>query len=147
MMAAEKWYEYQKCYKKYGIDLKPSESVTKEKKKTAASRIGIKDRIRFLLLILMMGALCVGLIITAAYSSQIKMETNSIMARINTVQGEIENLNVTLKSAGNIATIEEKAINELGMVYPCFDQIAYINTDSNQDPEFAATLKQLAFKK
>lgn len=23
MMAAEKWYEYQECYRKYGLDMRP----------------------------------------------------------------------------------------------------------------------------
>jgi len=34
----------------------------------------------------------------------------------------------------------------LGMIYPEIDQIAFIDTDAGEIPDFALTLKQLAFK-
>jgi cell division protein FtsL len=100
-----------------------------------------------LLLTLFAGLLCICLIITAAYSTQIKFNTNAILAQADEVQGEIENLNVAIKSATNISIIEEKAMNELGMVYPEITQIAFIEAGSNTMPDFALTLKQLAFNK
>ena len=146
MMAAEKWYEYQKCYKKYGLDMKPVCEVEKEEKyKSPCSQISGKDKARLLFLTLFAGLLCICLIITAAYSTQIKFNTNSLLAQAAVVQGEIENLNVAIKSANNVSVIEERAINELGMVYPEADCIAYINADCNTIPDFALTLKQLAF--
>ncbi len=147
MMAAEKWYEYQENYKKYGINMKPVRCAKKEEEyRTASSSISAKDKARLLLLVLFIGLLCICLIITAAYSTQIKFNTNSILARAASVQGEIENLNVAIKSANNISVIEERAMGELNMVYPEIDQIAYINANSNEIPDFALTLKQLAFK-
>ena len=147
MLAAEKWYEYQKCYKKYGLDMKPACAVEKaEDNRNAGLRISAKDKARLLLLTLFAGLLCICLIIIAAYSTQIKFNTNSILAQAAVVQGEIENLNVAIKSANNISVIEERAMTELGMVYPEIDQIAFIETGSNTIPDFALTLKQLAFK-
>lgn len=146
MMAAEKWYEYQKSYQKYGLDMKPVCAAEKEEYKSPCSQVSGKDKARLLFLTLFAGLLCICLIITAAYSTQIKFNTNSLLAQSDVVQGEIENLNVAIKSANNVSIIEKKAINELGMVYPDADRISYINADSNTIPDFALTLKQLAFK-
>ncbi len=147
MMAAEKWYEYQKSYKRYGLDMKPADSIEEERTaRSACSSISTKDKLRMFALILFAGVIGICLIIIAAYSAQIKFDTNFILAEADAVQGEIENLNVALKSAGSISVIEEKAINELGMIYPGIDQIAFVTADAKTDSEFAMTLKQLAYR-
>ncbi len=147
MLAAEKWYEYQTCYKKYGLDMKPVCTADKEADtRPSSSSICPKDKARLLLLTLFAGLLCICLIITTAYSTQIKFHTNSLLAQADVVQGEIENLNVAIKSANNISVIEERAMNELGMVYPEIYQIAYVDAGGDTAPDFALTLKQLAFK-
>jgi cell division protein FtsL len=146
MIAAEKWYEYQKCYNKYGIDMKPQCNIKKEDHcRTATPAINFKDKIRLIFLVFLTGCICIGLIVSAAYSAQVKFNTNRIIAQAASVQGEIENLNVAIKSSNNIAVVEERAIVELGMVYPDWGQIIYIKSDCNEIPDFAMTLKQLAF--
>ncbi len=146
-MAAEQWCEYQKCYNKYGPGLKP-DLPRQERRRTTAEEVtvNLKDRARLLLLLVILGALGVGLIITAAYSTQVKLETNSIIAQTKAMQGEIDNLNLEIKKSGNISYIEEIAVNELGMVYPEFSQIAFIDVNGGDSPEFAAVLRQMAFK-
>jgi len=69
-----------------------------------------------------------------------------MLADADAVRGEIENLNVAIKSATNITIIEEKATNQLGMVYPSSNQIAYLNATEDQDENFALKLKQIAYK-
>lgn len=146
MMTAEKWYEYQTCYKKYGLDMKPKDR--KEQKKCGChdkSVIPPKEKIRLLLLTIFAGLLGICLIITAAYSAQVKYRINGLLAESDVIRGEIENLNVEIKSSVNIAVIEDKAINELGMIYPDLDQIAYITPTKDNMNDFALTLKQIAF--
>lgn len=144
-MTAEKWYEYQESYQKYGFEMKPATAKVKEDAKTVKTVLQAKDKARLILLTLFMGLLCFSLIVTAAYSAQVKYRINGLLAESDQVQGEIENLTVAIKSATNIATIEEKAINELGMVYPTTDQIAYLEKDGAEINDFALTLKQIAF--
>lgn len=147
MLAAEKWYEYQKSYKKYGLEMKPACTEKKaEQCRSKVSGLSAKDKIRLLVFTVFMGLLCVCLIVTTAFAAQIKLNTNTILAETSIVRGEIENLNVAIKSANNISVIEEKAMKELGMIYPEIDQIAFIDTDAGEIPDFALTLKQLAFK-
>ena len=46
------------------------------------------------------------------------------------IQGEIENLNVQIKSAVSLETLEYKGINQLGMVYPFEEQYIVIDPNS-----------------
>ncbi len=90
MMAAEKWYEYQDSYKRYGFDMKPR-TIKKEsiKSKTSNSAINAKDKFRMLLLTVFVGLLCIGLILSTAYAASIKYHTNEMIRENEVLQGEI----------------------------------------------------------
>jgi cell division protein FtsL len=146
MIAAEKWYEYQTSYRKYGLDMKPT---TKESvavlPKEAKRMIDAKDKSRLMALTVFVGLICICLIVMAAYSAQIKYNINGVLAQSDKLQGEIDNLSVQINSASNITSIEDKAKTRLGMVYPTSDQITYIETEKETITGFAQTLKQIAY--
>lgn len=145
MMAAEKWYEYQDSYKRYGLDMKPK-SMKKENIRTSSSAISAKDKFRLLLLTVFVGMLCIGLILATAYAASVKCHINSLLKETQAVQGEIENLNVKIESASNIQIIETKA-TELGMVYPdpASDQLVYFDGSKEAGKNFAQVLKEQAY--
>jgi cell division protein FtsL len=146
MMAAEKWHEYQTSYHKYGLEMRPTQAkVNKTEEKPVRSVICAKDKARLMLLTVFVGLLCFCLIISAAYSAQVKYNINGLLAQSDSIQGEIENLNVALKSATCITVIEEKATTQLGMVYPAVDQVAYIDRKGSEIQDFALTLKVIAY--
>lgn len=147
MIAAEKWYEHQANYQKYGFEMKPARAVKKPAEEDKElRRVQAKDKARLFLLTIFAGLLGICLIISAAYCAQIQYDINGMLADADAVRGEIENLNVAIKSATNITIIEEKATNLLGMVYPSSNQIAYLNATEDQDENFALKLKQIAYK-
>lgn len=145
MMAAEKWYEYQDSYKRYGIDMKPR-TVRKENIKSKNSNTGInaKDKFRLLLLTAFVGVLCIGVILTTAYAASIKCDINSMIKENAVIQGEIENLNVKIESASNIQIVEAKA-TQLGMVYPSAEQLVFIDAAQEPVKDFAMALKEQAY--
>jgi cell division protein FtsL len=145
MMAAEKWYEYQDSYKRYGIDMKPK-TVKKESIKSNNSNTGInaKDKFRLLLLTAFIGVLCIGLILTTAYAASVKYHINTMIKENTVLQGEIENLNVKIESASNIQIVETKA-TQLGMVYPTPEQLIYIDGSKGAIKDFAMVLKEQAY--
>lgn len=143
MIAAEKWYEHQENYQKYGFDMKPKEPRRRVKKQK--SSITAKDKVRLLVLTVVVGALCIGLIITTAYAASIKYGTNNIIKDNNALEAEIENLNVKIYSSNNIEAIEKKATKKLGMVYPSSKQIVYLTEDEKPDKGFADRLKEQAY--
>ncbi len=146
MMAAEKWYEYQDSYKRYGLDMKPR-TVKKEniKSKNSSTRINAKDKFRLLVLTVFIGILCVGLILSTAYAASIKYNINTLIKENAVIQGEIENLNVKIESASSIQIVEERATTELGMVYPNPGQLVFIDGSRETVKDFALVLKEQAY--
>ena len=146
MMAAEKWYEYQDSYKRYGLDMKPK-TAKKETVKTKTSSTGInaEDKFRLLLLTVMIGALCIGVILSSAYAASVKYHINTMIKENEVIQGEIENLNVKIESASNIQILESKATTELGMTYPTPEQLVYIDGTQEKTKDFALVLKEQAY--
>ena len=143
MMTAEKWYEYQGHYKRYGLDMKPRAVKQVHEHKSESLTPG--DKIKVILLLLFIGVLCVCLIISTAYTAGVKFEINSIIKESAMLQGEIENLNVKIKNATNIRTIEEKAINELGMIQPLPEHFVFLNNNIKPQGDFAMLLKDQAY--
>ncbi|MEL7654973.1 MAG: hypothetical protein AAGU75_03580 [Bacillota bacterium] len=146
MMAAEKWYEYQDSYKRYGIDMKPK-TAKKENIKSKSSNTGInaKDKFRLLLLTVFAGVLCVGLILSTAYAASVKYHINTMIKENAVIQGEIENLNVKIESASNIQIVEARATSELGMVYPTSGQLVFVDENKETVKDFALVLKEQAY--
>jgi len=143
MMTAEKWYEYQDNYRRHGIELKPK-AVTKPTAETQSATITIQDKIKIIFLIFLVGTLCIGVVITSAYVASVRHEINTINRYSTTLRGEIENLNVRIETATNIRVIEEKALNDLGMIYPSHDQFVFLQNRERSHGDFAMRLKRHA---
>lgn len=143
MIAAEKWYEYQENYQKYGFDMKPQKP--KRPKRKPKSLITAKDKVRILAVTLVLGILCIGLIIITAYAASIKYDTNKLLKENDALEAEIESLNVEIYSTNNIEAIESKATKKQGMVYPSSKQIVYLTEDEKPDKGFAQTLRKQAY--
>lgn len=146
MMAAEKWYEYQDSYKRYGFDMKPrTEKREPVKTKSSNAVINAKDKFRLLLLTVFVGVLCIGLILSTAYAASVKYHINTMIKENEVIMGEIENLNVKIESASNIQIVESRAATELGMVYPSSAQLVFIDGTQKTVKDFALVLKEQAY--
>ena len=143
MIPAEQWYEYQESYKKYGFDMKPRETKVNKQKPKAV--ISAKDKTRLIMLIVFLGTLCIGIIVSTAYAAKLQYDINTILNENNILQGEIDNLNVAIKKESNIAIIGEKATIELGMIYPQGSQIVRLGEKKVEVSDFAMTLKEQAY--
>lgn len=143
MIAAEKWYEYQENYQKYGLDMKPK--APRKKPKPQKSGITAKDKTRLLLLTVVAGVLCIGLIITTAFAASIKYETNQIIQQNHELEAEIENLNVEVYSESNIEALEEEAMDKQGMVYPSSKQVVYLTEEDLPKDGFADIMRKQAY--
>lgn len=146
MMAAEKWYEYQDSYKRYGFDMKPkTEKKGNIKSKSSSAVMNAKDKFRLVLLTVLIGVLCIGLILSTAYAASVKYHINAMIKENAVIQGEIENLNVKIESASNIQIIEARATAELGMLYPTAEQLVFIDGTGETVKDFALVLKEQAY--
>ena len=143
MMTVEQWHEYGGKYRRHGFEMKPK-GINANPKQESAS-ITPQEGAKIITLLFLIGVLCVSIIISTAYVASVRYEINSINRQSVTLQGEIENLNVQIKNATNIKTIEEKAINDLGMIYPSASQFVFLQNDAGPLKDFATLLKVQAY--
>ena len=123
--------------------MKPkAEPIAKPKKKGGVTA---KDRLAITALTFVTGLVCISLIIATAYSASIKYDTNNIIKENAVITGEIENLTVKLNQANNIQAIEQKAMAELGMVYPNPNEFIYVKNNEAPVKDFALLLKEEAY--
>ena len=142
MIAAEQWYQHQENYQKYGLDMKPR---TERKKPVPQKRVFTeKDKMRLLVLIVALGVLFVGIIISTAFAATIQYNTNKIIQENHVIQTEIENLEVQLHAATNIEAVETKAA-AIGMVYPEADQVVHLSASQTPPDGFAQMMKNQAY--
>jgi len=139
---AEDWYQKRKKY-----DPSQSPANLKVIKPVSASQAAITglDKVKIIALILCVGVLCIGLIISTAYVANVRHEINTINRQSATLQGQIQNLNVEIKSAANIRAIEERATNELGMIRPTDAQRVFIQRGARPQGDFAMRLMVQAY--
>ena len=149
MIAAERWYEYQKNYQKYGLDMKPQpEREERSRRRRSAKKPAIsagEGKKAALSLVMIAGIAMIMLIIITAYSANLQYNINSMLKENRALAGEIENLQVKVYSAYNIEFVESKATGELGMVYPSESSKVYISNDDIPEEGFAVMLREKAY--
>jgi cell division protein FtsL len=141
MISAERWYEYQGNFSKYGFDMK-ARQPRQERKKAATTA---KDKSRVLWLIITIGIVGIIAVIMAAYGASINYTNNQLKDENAALRGEVEMLQIEIESESNIAEIQDKAVNDLGMVYPEGRKLVNVKNTSETPKNLASTLKKNAF--
>ncbi len=103
------------------------------------------DKKQILTSAIIIGVISIIIVVFAAYSAELRCENNELMATNEALQGEIDTLDVKIKSANNIDYIEEVATKKLGMVYPTTGECVYVSGDDKPDGNFAMEIKEQAY--
>ena len=91
------------------------------------------------------GLICIMMVVLAAYGAELRCENNELMTANEALQGEIDTLNIKIKSANNIEHIESVATGKLGMVYPSEGECVYVSSEDIPDGNFAMAIKEQAY--
>ena len=152
MMEAEKWYEYQKEYQKYGLDMKPErqrQPRSRQQRRTVVINPEIRNRIESRKLAFatvgIAGILCIFIIMVTAFCASLQYDINQMNKDNNAVAGEIENLEAQLYSVSNIGVVESTATDTLGMKYPSEKKRIYLYSDDIPQNGFAEVLRDKAY--
>ncbi len=94
---------------------------------------------------IVIGLICIMMVVFAAYGAELRCENNDLMAANEALQGEIDTLNVKIKSANNIDHIETVATKKLGMVYPSEGECVYVSSEDAPEGNFAMVIKEQAY--
>lgn len=145
MTAAEKWMQHQAGYVGYDFDVRPLEEKVEQPQIVDTSSFSIKQRAQYFVLFIMGGLVFIGLIGLNAFASNLQYDINTLNKEILSVQRVVQNLEVDIKTATNISTVEAKALS-IGMVYPTFDEMIYLDTHTGVLQDFALALRESAYK-
>ena len=94
--------------------------------------------------LLLIFVLMLAVIGITAYNSKIQYDINKMNNQIGETQKEIQNLQVQIKTAANITNLESRAL-ELGLVYPNYDQIVYLESQEANIEDCALALMESAY--
>lgn len=150
MMEAEKWYEFQREYQKYGLDMKP-ERPRPERRRRRRTVINPDARNRAASrklafgTVLIAGVLCIFMIMVTAFCASVQYDINQMTKENQAVQGEIENLEAKLYSVSNIGVVESTATKNMKMKYPSEKNRVYVYSDDIPQTGFAAVLRDKAY--
>lgn len=153
MIAPEQWYEYQKQYQKYGIDMKPEriprrERLKKERKpllsKGTVLSLGSDHKIMVSLLLVCMVALMM-IVVMTSYAAKLTYDINTIKAENDVICGEIEDLEVQMLSSSTITYIENQAKGKLGMKSADSKHQIFLADCDKPEKGFADILKEKAY--
>lgn len=144
MIAAEKRYYFDYDQRLFQNEYQKNEQnqIGKKQKKLILPKA---KKVKLIMSLLLIGGICVAAITMTAYASQIKYNIFNINKEIKMLEGDIDNLNLQIERQCSLSVVENKAIKELGMVYPSANQIVFLDNASKNSKDFASVLKQAAF--
>jgi len=104
-----------------------------------------KDKTGIILILLALTLFCLALIGTTAYSTKLQYDINNINNQISQSEWSQRNLEAQIKSANTLTGLETEAL-KMGLVYPTFDEIVYLEKPSAEEPkDFALALRVTAY--
>ena len=105
----------------------------------------LQDRRRIMFVIFFIGFVCITVVVMSALSAELRHENNLLINENEELSGEVETINVKIKSVNSVEHIEKVAREDLGMVYPESDQCVHITDKDAPGENFAAAIKKQAY--
>lgn len=103
-----------------------------------------KFRFRFVIAMLVLCFILLAFVYLTATTAKVQYEINKVDKEIAEVEKDIRVLQVKIKTASNITNIEARA-QELGLVYPSFEQVKYLKHEGESIPDLALALMETAY--
>ena len=156
MIAAEQWYEYQKQYQQYGLDMRPEEELISQRERRKQEREAARARGMTLKvnsdhkvlfsLIIAVAVVLMMIVVMVSYAAKVTYDINTIKAENDVISGEIEDLDVKMLSSNTVIYVETQAKEKLGMKNPDNNHCVYLSSTETPEEGFADMLKAKAYK-
>ena len=91
------------------------------------------------------GIIAIILVVLKAHAAEVMCDNNKLIAENKALQGEVDTLDIKIKSANNVEHIEEVARDNLGMVYSDENSCIYLSDRDVPDGNLAMTMKENAY--
>jgi len=129
MQAAQERYKPYVRDSYYYLNLrpKPPEEPVKQVKPVKQEKLAPAiDKLNVLIVLVLSGILCISFVIASVYANEIQRTINRTVISTQDLYVEIDDLVVKINEGLDISTVENRAANELGMVYPAEEQFVFI---------------------
>lgn len=103
--------------------------------------------LRSVLLLVVAGVLLVSTVWMSAKATEIKYSINRTNNEIRLLENEINTINIKIQSSNGIESVEEYAIDKLGMRYPNSSQCIYIEEGAAVRDDLASVIREKAYSK
>ncbi|GEM_PF-373158 len=155
MIAAEQWYEYQRQYQRYGLDMRPEEESVSQRERRRQEREAARargmilklnnDHKVMLTLIAAAAVVLMMIVVIVSYGAKVTYDINTIKAENDVISGEIEDLDVKMLSSNTVIYVESQAKEKLGMKNPDNKHCVYLSSSETPEKGFADMLKAKAY--
>lgn len=145
MTSAERMAAYTTEYIRFDAEPVPVRGKTVSEVQVKAAPLGLRQRIQAFFLLVLCGFIFIGLIGVNAFSSKLQYDINTLNRQILSVERTVQNLEVEIQTATSISTVEAKAL-AMGMVYPTFQEMVYLDDQAGVQEDFALALRESAYE-
>lgn len=145
MNSAERLAASTQKYPRFDTDLLPVEKKAAREVPLRPVPLAARQRVQAFVLLVLCGFIFIGLIGVNAFSSKLQYDINTLNRQILSVERAVQNLEVDIQTATSIATVEAKAM-ALGMVYPTFQEMVYLDGQAGVQEDFALALRESAYE-
>lgn len=97
------------------------------------------------LVVFVVTAIAMGIILLAAEAAVTQKEINTLKREIAQVDDDIANLKIEIEQSQNMQLIKIRAMEELGLREPTFDQYVYIGELPVPESDFGRYIKERAY--
>lgn len=102
--------------------------------------------VRTIILLMIIGALLIGIVWMSARATEIQYSINQIKAKSSLVEDEIAMLGIKIESSNGIESVEDYATSNLKMRYPRNNQCIYLSDKQDVKINLVEEIKSRAYK-
>lgn len=103
------------------------------------------NRKQALVTVILIGAILLVVVLFSAASANVKLDNNRLEGKNANIEAEIAAIKGEMSNANNINIIEDKAMNELGMVRPNKSNIIGVDGKKSGNIDLAKAIREEAF--
>lgn len=118
-----------------------TQNVKARKARTRAA----SNRKQALVTVMLIGAILLIIVLFSAASANVKLDNNRLEGKNANIEAEIAAIKGDMSNVSNINIIEEKAMNELGMVRPNKSNIINVDGRKSGKIDLANAIKEEAY--
>lgn len=100
---------------------------------------------KILTICVIVGIIAIIMVVLTAHAAEVRCDNNELIKQNKAIQGEVDTLDIKIKSANNVEHIEQVARDKLGMVYSDENSCIYLSEKKAPEGNLAMTIRENAY--